>query len=81
MADWLAFQDEVAQRVKKLVAILDELQRRLMELIVVFGLQQNGEQAADVGTAGDLFKQLEESSTTAMKQQVADDILAQFGFK
>jgi chemotaxis protein CheZ len=77
----LSFQDLVAQRVKKLVVILDEVQRRLMELIVVFGLQQNGEHAADVGTAGDLLKQLEESNTTAMKQKVADDILAQFGFK
>jgi chemotaxis protein CheZ len=77
----LSFQDLVAQRVKKLVVILDEVQRRLMELIVVFGLQQNGEHAADVGTAGDLLKQLEESNTTAMKQKVADDILAQFEFK
>jgi chemotaxis protein CheZ len=77
----LSFQDLVAQRVKKLVVILDEVQRRLMELIVVFGLQQNGEHAADVGIAGDLLKQLEESNTTAMKQKVADDILAQFGFK
>jgi len=77
----LSFQDLVAQRVKKLIVILDEVQRRLMELIVVFGLQQNGEHAADVGTAGDLLKQLEESNTTAMKQKVADDILAQFGFK
>jgi chemotaxis protein CheZ len=77
----LSFQDLVAQRVKKLVTILDEVQRRLMELIVIFGLQQNGGGAADVGIAGDLLKQLEESNTTAMKQQVADDILAQCGFK
>jgi chemotaxis protein CheZ len=33
------------------------------------------------GAAGELLKQLEESKTTAMKQTVADDILAQFGFK
>ena len=77
----LSFQDLVAQRVKKLVAILDEVQRRLMELIVIFGLQQKGEHATDPGTAGDLLKQLDESKTTAMKQKVADDILAQFGFK
>lgn len=77
----LAFQDLVAQRVKKLVAILDEVQRRLMELIVIFGLQQNGEYQTDAGTAGDLLKQLDGSKTTAMKQKVADDILAQFGFK
>lgn len=77
----LSFQDLVAQRVKKLVAILDEVQHKLMELVVVFGLQHNKEQPVTEGHAGDLLKQLEESKTTSMKQQVADDILAQFGFK
>lgn len=77
----LSFQDLVAQRVKKLVTILDEVQGKLMELIVVFGLQDSCEAARDGGTAGYLLKQLEESKTTAMKQKVADDILAQFGFK
>ncbi|TKB65734.1 MAG: hypothetical protein E8D52_15140 [Nitrospira sp.] len=77
----LSFQDLVAQRVKKLVTILDEVQGKLMKLVVVFGLQGNPEAASDVGTAGDLLKQLEESKTTAMQQKVADDILAQFGFK
>jgi chemotaxis protein CheZ len=77
----LSFQDLVAQRVKKLVAILDEVQSKLMELVVVFGLQQNGDGPTVAGTAGDLLKQLEASKTTAMKQKVADDILAQFGFK
>ncbi len=77
----LSFQDLVAQRVKKLVAILNEVQGKLMELIVVFGLQDSCEAACDAGTAGYLLKQLEESKTTARKQKVADDILAQFGFK
>ncbi|MBL8073609.1 MAG: protein phosphatase CheZ [Nitrospira sp.] len=77
----LSFQDLVAQRVKKLVSIIDEVQQRLMELVVVFGLQQSGDKAVTDGTAGHLLKQLEESKTTAMKQKVADDILAQFGFK
>lgn len=77
----LSFQDLVAQRVKKLVAILDEVQAKLMELIVVFGLQESCEATRDAGTVGYLLKQLEESKTTAMKQKVVDDILAQFGFK
>ncbi len=77
----LSFQDLVAQRVKKLVTILNEVQGKLMELVVVFGLQQNNRASTDSGTAGELLKQLEESKTTAMQQKVADDILAQFGFK
>lgn len=77
----LSFQDLVAQRVKKLVAILDEVQTKLVELVVVFGLQRGGNEAAGTGVADQMLKQLEESKTTAMKQQVADDLLAQFGFK
>jgi chemotaxis protein CheZ len=77
----LSFQDLVAQRVKKLVAILDEVQGKLMELVVVFSLQGSCEAANGKGIAGHLLKQLEESKTTAMKQKVADDILDQFGFK
>lgn len=77
----LSFQDLVAQRVKKLVTILDEVQNKLMELVIVFGLEQDGEKVVGEGTAGQMLKQLEESKKTAMKQRVADDILAQFGFK
>lgn len=77
----LSFQDLAAQRVTKLVALLDEVQGKLMELVVVFGLQRNGEQAPVGGAADRLLKQLEDSNTTAMKQKAADDILAQFGFK
>ncbi|MBK9305828.1 MAG: protein phosphatase CheZ [Nitrospira sp.] len=77
----LSFQDLVAQRVKKLVTILDDVQSKLVELVVIFGIQQNGEPTGVDGTAGHLLKQLDESKKTAMKQQVADDILAQFGFK
>lgn len=77
----LSFQDLVAQRVKKLVTILDEVQGKLVELVVVFGLQQQNQGAPASGVAGELLKQLEESKCTAMKQKVADDLLAQFGFK
>lgn len=77
----LSFQDLVAQRVKKLVAILNEVEGKLVELVIIFGLQQSGQAASDASLAGQLLKQLEESKTTAMKQKVADDILAQFGFK
>lgn len=77
----LSFQDLVAQRGKKLVTILDEVQSKLVELVVIFGIQKTGAETVTEGTAGDLLKHLEESKKTAMKQQVADDILAQFGFK
>ena len=76
----LSFQDLVAQRVKKLVGILNDVQDKLMELVVVFGIQEDVNGAAVTGKTGELLKQLEASKTTAIKQNVADEILAQFGF-
>lgn len=77
----LSFQDLVAQRVKKLVTILDDVQDKLLKLVVVFGIQENEDASAIAGKAGEMLKQLEQSRTGAMKQNVADEILAQFGFK
>jgi len=77
----LSFQDLVAQRVKKLVAILDDVRDKLVELVVVFGIPHDTGGIAATGKTGELLKQLEESKTTSMKQNVADDILAQYGFK
>jgi chemotaxis protein CheZ len=77
----LSFQDLVAQRVKKLVTILSDVQDKLMELVVVFGVQNTAKTGETAGKSGELLKQLEQSKTMAMKQDVADEILAQFGFK
>lgn len=77
----LSFQDLVAQRVKKLVAILDDVRDKLVELVVVFGIRQDADGIGATGKTGELLKQLEDSKTASMKQNVADDILAQFGFK
>jgi chemotaxis protein CheZ len=77
----LSFQDLVAQRVKKLGGILNDVQDKLMELVVVFGIQEDANGATPTGKTGELLKQLEQSKATAIKQDVADEILAQFGFK
>lgn len=77
----LSFQDLVAQRVKKLVGILNDVQDKLMELVVVFGIQEDVHGTAVTGKTGELLQQLEASKTTAIRQDVADEILAQFGFK
>jgi chemotaxis protein CheZ len=75
------FQDVVKQRVKNLGIILDDVASKLADLVVIFGIEQNRENRGGEGSAGHLLKQLDASKVTAMKQQVADDILAQFGFK
>ena len=78
----LSFQDLVAQRVKKLVAILNDVQDKLIKLVVVFGSKPEADNGTnEEGKSHEMLKQLEESKIVAMKQDVADEILAQFGFK
>ena len=77
----LSFQDLVAQRVKKLVTIVEDVQCKLVELVVVFGLKQEGAALATQGKAGEMLRQLEASKSTAIKQELADELLSEFGFK
>lgn len=75
----LSFQDLVGQRIKKVVEILDQVQSRLLELVVVFGLKGTGH-CPSGGRTEILLKELEASKRTAMKQEVVDDLLKEFGF-
>lgn len=77
----LSFQDLVGQRINKIIAILDDVEHKLLEMVVVFGVKQDGEDEAEAsGRAEEMLKQLEASKTTALKQDLVDDILAEFGF-
>ncbi|HZS12466.1 MAG TPA: protein phosphatase CheZ [Nitrospirales bacterium] len=76
----LSFQDLVAQRVKKLITILDDVEHKLLEMLVVFGAERAGSDEKVSGRAEDMLHELEASRTTAIKQDLVDDILGQFGF-
>lgn len=77
----LSFQDLVAQRVNKLATILSEVEHKLLQLVVVFGPYHKQVTARqDPGKASEMLKQLEASKSTAMNQDLADEILKQFGF-
>ncbi|MGD9726258.1 MAG: protein phosphatase CheZ [Nitrospiraceae bacterium] len=77
----LSFQDLVAQRVNKLATIIDEVQHKLLQLVVVFGPYQKQAAAQQGQTkATHMLKQLEAAKTTAMDQDLADEILKEFGF-
>lgn len=77
----LSFQDLAAQRLKKLVAILEDVREKLVKLVVVLGddFHRNGERSD--GRLDQLLKELDQSRDTVMKQQAADEILAKFGFE
>ena len=36
----LSFQDLVAQRINKIITILDDVEHKLLQMVVVFGLKQ-----------------------------------------
>jgi chemotaxis protein CheZ len=76
----LSFQDLVAQRVNKLVTIIQEVEHKLLELVVVFGPYTKGAGKSEASKAAEMLKQLEASKNTSMNQDVADEILKQFGF-
>ena len=78
----LSFQDLVAQRVVKLVAILNEIQHKLLKLVVIFGIQQkkDGGGSKGEGRGYEILRQLEKSKTTALQQDLVDNIMAEFGF-
>ena len=77
----LSFQDLVAQRVAKLVTILNDVQHKLLKLVVVFGikLKKDGSAASDGGRGAEMLRQLDASHTTALQQDLVDDILSEFG--
>jgi chemotaxis protein CheZ len=76
----LSFQDLVAQSVNKLVTIIDEVEHKLLELVVVFGPYTKGAGKAEASKASDMLKQLSATKNTSMKQDLADEILKQYGF-
>jgi len=76
----LSFQDLVAQRVKKLTTIVHDVERKLLELVVVFGLKHENATPEIKTDATDMLKQLKATNETAMKQNLVDDILGKFGF-
>jgi chemotaxis protein CheZ len=77
----LSFQDLVAQRVNKLAAIIDEVEHKLLQLVVVFGpYQKQATAQKDQGKATHMLKQLEAAKSTAIDQDLADEILKEFGF-
>ncbi len=77
----LSFQDLVAQRVAKLVTILNEIQHKLLKLVVIFGIQQQkgGAGLTGEGRGYEMLRQLESSKTTALQQDLVDSIMSEYG--
>lgn len=77
----LSFQDLVAQRVAKLMTVLDEVQHKMLKVLVIFGIHKRGGNAKKEGRGYEMLEQLEASKNTALRQDLVDDILSQLGCK
>jgi len=78
----LSFQDLVAQRLLKVLSVLNDFEQKLLQLIGLFALdRQEGLSAAlDNSTAGRLLKQMDASKKTALEQAAVNDMLAEYRF-
>ncbi len=82
----LSFQDLMGQRLKKIFTVFREVESRLLELVVEFGgsgaTTTVEDSAAGKKSKDVILKELEWSKRSdTVDQELADDILAQFGFK
>ncbi|MFY9269194.1 MAG: protein phosphatase CheZ [Candidatus Manganitrophaceae bacterium] len=76
----LEFQDLASQRLKKIAATLQEVQSRILKLVITFGAKVRGDKTEHDKEAH-LLKRLETSSETeTLNQGLVNDILKEFGF-
>ncbi|MEK6538915.1 MAG: protein phosphatase CheZ [Nitrospirota bacterium] len=69
----LSFQDLTGQKIKVIVGLIEEVEKRLLQLIVTFGLKSK-----DANDGNDTLKEFSDKPT--LKQDVVDNILKEFGF-
>lgn len=69
----LSFQDITGQKIKTIVGLIEDVEKRLLQLIVTFGLKSKNSNE-------DINSLKEYSDNPTLKQDVVDNILKEFGF-
>lgn len=69
----LSFQDLTGQKIKMIVGLIEDVEKRLLQLIVTFGLKSK-----DLTEDDSPLKEFSDNPT--LKQDVVDNILKEFGF-
>ena len=70
----LSFQDLTGQKIKAIVGLIEEVEKRLLQLIVAFGMKSK-----EMGKEDNSLKEFTDKPT--LKQDVVDNILKEFGFE
>jgi chemotaxis protein CheZ len=76
----LSFQDITGQKIKKIIELIDEVETKILGIIVAFGLNPDRDEDANADQkASEWLNKLKESSgSNATKQDLVDQILAEF---
>ena len=76
----LEFQDLVGQKLKKIASVLNEVQGRIMQLLVAFGSRTNGE-LITLDQQESLLRELRaKTQSETLNQALVDNILEECGF-
>lgn len=76
----LGFQDLTAQRLRKIETAMQEVQSRILKLIITFGGKVGGNTVTVDKQEAMLTELSESSKTERLEQGLVDDILKEFGF-
>ncbi|KKP87596.1 MAG: hypothetical protein UR91_C0045G0008 [Candidatus Nomurabacteria bacterium GW2011_GWC2_35_8] len=69
----LSFQDLTGQKIKVIVGLIEEVEKRMLQLIVAFGLKSKDNLEESI-------QQIEFKDNTTLKQDDVENILKEFGF-
>jgi chemotaxis protein CheZ len=75
----LSFQDLAGQRMKRMDVILQDLQSRILRLVVTYGMEKRNEDKC-VSKKRELLNELQSSTGVKLAQGEVNDILKEYGF-
>lgn len=74
-----SYQDVARQKMEKIVADLNQIRDWLIEVLVILNIKKDSS-AENVEKKKELLREVQAASTPPMKQDLVDDLLAEFGF-
>lgn len=74
-----SYQDVARQRMEKIIGDLGQIRDWLIEVLVVLNIRKDSS-AENVERKKEMLREVQAASTTPMKQDLVDDLLAEFGF-
>lgn len=74
-----SYQDVARQRMEKIIVDLNQIRDWLIEVLVVLNIRRDSS-AENVERKKEMLREVQAANTAPMKQNLVDDLLAEFGF-